>query len=289
VVAPEQSPAEAYESRIVLCKQCCEAFNAESNGGIYTIEELEDMLGEEESGTPAEETVAGMSLQDLAAHFNQANTESKPIEASTPDEAPKSNTVPQGVPQEDKADDVPAISAKAAKVAALRKEAEALHAEAQKLYEQADLIPAASAVLRDAARKLDKQSKAKEQEAAAMLEPSVKYYASKEMVALRHAIFLGGVEAVQAFNAAMASGLLGKKAPAKKVDSPQKEASSASTPKPNTGGDNAERNAQIIHLKAQGFTDLAIMEKLGMDTSHGTGLVSGVVWRYNKAKKEAGL
>jgi len=246
---------------------------------VYTIEEMEDMLGEEENGTPAEETVAGMSLQDLAAHFNEANTESKSVEASTPDEAPKSDTVPQNVaPQEDKGDDVPVVSAKAAKVAALPKEAAALHAEAQKLYEQADLIPAASAVLRDAARKLDKQSKAKEQEAAAMLEPSVKYYACKEIVALRHAIFLGGIEAVQAFNAAMASGLLGKKAPAKKAESTPKAASDPSEPKTKKG-ENDERNAEIIRLFVSGKKASDIVETMGLQGHDG--VVAGVIHRYN--------
>jgi hypothetical protein len=290
VVRDTDTPEDIYRTRIVLCKQCCTAVAAEQeDSDIYTVEEMQEMMEEGQEDMPAS-SVPEMTLAEVAAKLQAALAKREAETAPKAEEAPQVEQVSTPVVAVPKAEDTPRQTAPSVALETLRHEAAMLHAEAQKLYEQADLLPAAGAVLRDAARKLQKQAEQKERECKrvqlALKDPTYLFAQASSLrsaLVLQHgAGILTHVEAlVQAGIVTVSQGALvvaSRKAPAAKTTERQAGvAGEASHQASAASADNAERNARVVHLRAQGYTGRKIAEMVGLTE----GQVSGILHRSN--------
>jgi len=275
------SPSAVWKDSISLCKTCG-TFIAESVPGalFVTTEELQELMAEESQ-------VAGQvlpsTLQELQQKLTSANADTS-AEHHAPHEAKPASDKPQDQVSP-MASDQPGPSL-AERIAALETEMGQLQGDADTLLAQIDMTDNALVknVLREAHKKLVRQVQVKEKDIATLRGPIyVPIVRTAEEWALRHAIYMGGLDALRALDAALASGIIGKKASTKKAGPvPTSETQGMvvadAEHKVQTRKDNDDRNARVVALKAQGHTQKAIADLVGLTE----GQVSGILFRATK-------
>lgn len=270
VMLPGDSASALYKEGRVLCRACGTAAQESTDGSEFiTIAELTEMMNEEERVRQHGEDNPMATLHELAAKFNQA----KAVAVPQPP-APSAEAIPVESPKP--ADDLGIMPSnvhgpsREARVAALRAEAATLREGAKGLRIQAESNPLLAPALEAAIKKMERDAAGKDKDADKLLPVVYKCIErSAEEVALRQAIYAGGIEALQALDAAIAAGLFGKKArPATAKSDGGESAKGTPTPRRSSSTPDPEkvRLAMRAHqLRGEGHTLAQVAEKLGID------------------------
>lgn len=297
---PAESPLALYQAGFVLCSGHGKALEDEQATRRYvTKHQLMSLMNAEEADANKAEQVAvtqketpmetlpnaPVDLRQFAAELNSRSTD-----GVAPAQAPKVVVVPTpDTPAEQTYTDKAAVAAELRRKIA---QAQDNISATQALIDANHLPDLLKVNMVNTVKAYQKEIATYERQLAKLQEPAVRYVSmSKDMAELRQAVFAGGIEALQALDAALASGLLsGKKTKTcTKVISSDEQAERVKDAEGHVQArrDNEARNTEIVRLwDEEGLNRKQIAERLGISPNAVTG-VCDRAGRFERDRKVA--